>query len=60
MAKNIIEIPKAQPRSSGRPPKSFAESSERSKRRKTETLRDATDDDVLVHATQTKLHKSGK
>lgn len=58
--KKTFEIPKAQPRSLGRPPKSFGESSERSKRRKTETLRNAADDDMLIHATQTMLHKSGK
>lgn len=58
--KKTFEIPKAQPRSSGRPTKSFAESSERSKRRKTETLRNTADDDMLIHATQSKLHTSGK
>ncbi|CAH2100533.1 unnamed protein product [Euphydryas editha] len=51
---------RAQPKSSGRPSKPFNELSERSKRRKTETLRITTDNDVLIHAAKTKLQTSGK
>lgn len=58
--KKTFEIPRAQTRSSGRPTKLFAELSERSKRRKTEDLRNAEDDGVLLHAAQTKLQTSGK
>lgn len=43
----------------GRPAKSFEESSERGKRRKTEELRSTTDDALLVHAAQTTLRQRG-
>lgn len=44
----------------GRPRKSFGESSERSKRRKTEEIRSNVEDGVIVHAAQVELRKSGK
>lgn len=58
--KNTFEIQRAQPKSSGRPSKPFNELSERSKRRKTETLRITADNDMLIHAAQTNLQTSGK
>ncbi|CAG9564859.1 unnamed protein product [Danaus chrysippus] len=42
----------------GRPRKSFGESSERSKRRKTEEIRSNVEDGVIVHAAQVELRKS--
>ena len=44
----------------GRPAKSFTELCERSKRRKTESIRTSTDVEVLTHATQSKLEISGR
>lgn len=44
----------------GRPLKSFDESSERSKRRKTEKIRSTVEDNVIVHAAQTSLRVQGK
>lgn len=55
-----LAIPKVREQSSGRPTKSFSESSERSKRRKTTDLRNDTDDEMLLYAAQSKLHASGK
>ncbi|XP_047998858.1 uncharacterized protein LOC125236185 [Leguminivora glycinivorella] len=43
----------------GRPCKHFEELSERSKRRKTEVIRSNFDKEVIVHATQVELRKSG-
>lgn len=43
----------------GRPAKSFEDSSERSKRRKTEELRSNTADELLIHAAQTTLRQQG-
>lgn len=54
-----VTIPKVTSRS-GRPKKLFEESSERSKRRKTEELRSSVDVEVLTHAAQVKLSASGK
>lgn len=47
-------------RRGGRPCKLFEESSERFKRRKTEEVRSNVDVEVIVHAAQTELRKSGK
>ncbi|KAL4708807.1 hypothetical protein ACJJTC_011771 [Scirpophaga incertulas] len=44
----------------GHPRKSFGESSERSKRRKTEEIRSNAEDGVIVHTAQVELRKSGK
>ncbi|KAL4720723.1 hypothetical protein ACJJTC_002087 [Scirpophaga incertulas] len=44
----------------GRPTKSFEESSERSKRRKTQNIRESTDIEELTYAAQMKLRSSGK
>lgn len=55
-----FEIPKSKRRSSGRPTKSFLESSERSKRRKTQEVRGAVEKELLIHAAQTCLHSSGE
>ncbi|KAK9688610.1 hypothetical protein QE152_g35188 [Popillia japonica] len=44
----------------GRPSKCFHESSERSKRRKTEEIRSTVGDDVIVHAAQTTLSVQGQ
>lgn len=46
--------------SAGRPSKLFQESSERTKRRKTEELRKETDLGMLTYATRSKLGESGK
>lgn len=46
--------------SSGQPVKSFHESSERTKRRKTEALREDVDCEELVFAAKTKLRSCGK
>ncbi|XP_045508859.1 uncharacterized protein LOC123704521 [Colias croceus] len=54
-----FEIPIETPRQ-GRPCKSFADSSERSKRRKTEEIRSSTEPEVIVHAAQVVLQKDGK
>lgn len=43
----------------GRPPKSFDELSERSKRRKTEQIRASVSDEVIVHAAQSVLQTTG-
>jgi hypothetical protein len=60
--KNWLEgtftIPREMNRS-GRPSKSFGESSQRSKRRKTEELRKHTELDVLTYVTRSKLGESG-
>lgn len=45
---------------SGRPSKVFEELSERSKRRKTEAIRSNFDGDIIVHAAQVELRKTGK
>lgn len=45
---------------SGRPEKSFEELSERSKRRKTEAIRSNFDKEIIMHAAQVELRKSGK
>lgn len=47
-------------RNGGRPAKSFSESSERSKRRKTKDLRSQNEAEVLQYATQMKLRADGK
>lgn len=44
----------------GRPSKSFSDSSERSKRRKTEEIRSYIEPEVIVHAAQTILQTDGK
>lgn len=44
----------------GRPSKSFGDLSERSKRRKTEEMRSNFDQNLIVHAAQVELRKSGK
>lgn len=44
----------------GRPPKTFEELCERSKRRKTDELRSTFESDVIVHAAQVQLVKSGR
>lgn len=44
----------------GRPCKMFDESSERSKRRKTEDVRSVLEGEVIVHAAQIELRKTGK
>lgn len=54
-----FEIPKIVNRP-GRPTKPFGGLSDRSKRRKTESLRSSTDVEVLTHAAQLKLGTSGK
>ncbi|CAH1988867.1 unnamed protein product [Acanthoscelides obtectus] len=48
-----FSIPKGKQERSGRPQKTFFESSERTKRRKTKSNRSAMNTDVLVHAAQT-------
>lgn len=53
-------IPVTTPNRPGRPCKSFGESSERSKRRKTEEIRSNVKDGVILHAAQVELSKSGK
>lgn len=53
----MIPKPRSPP---GRPQKLFSEASERSKRRKTEELRNTNDLDVLTYATQAKLSGHGK
>lgn len=56
-----FEIPKiSQSKPSGRPQKSFQDLSERSRRRKTEEIRDSIDPEVLLSATQSQLRTSGK
>lgn len=55
-----FEMPVATQIRPGRPRKSFGESSERSKRRKTETVRSTLETGVIVHAAQIELSKSGK
>ncbi|CAG9570194.1 unnamed protein product [Danaus chrysippus] len=55
-----FEIPVTTKNRQGRPRKSFGESSERSKRRKTEEIRSNVEDGVIVHAAQVELRKSGK
>ena len=54
-----FEIPKSSHEHIGRPLKSFSESSERSKRRKTEQLRKCISKDALVEATKMSLQSSG-
>jgi hypothetical protein len=44
----------------GRPQKQFSDASDRSKRRKTEDVRNTMDVELLIHATQLKLRSSGK
>ncbi|GBP70311.1 hypothetical protein EVAR_52330_1 [Eumeta japonica] len=57
---STFEIPVTTTNRQGRPRKSFGESSERSKRRKTEEIRSNVEDGVIVHAVQVELRKSGK
>lgn len=54
-----FEIPITKQRQ-GRPSISFEDSSERSKRRKTEDVRSSVDEEVIVHAAAVVLQKSGK
>lgn len=44
----------------GRPRKAFGESSERTKRRKTQELRSTLEEGVILHAAQVELNKSGQ
>lgn len=55
-----VTIPVFGSTSSGRPQKPFDELSERSKRKKTESLRNKVDTNILIHAAQTKLQTCGK
>lgn len=55
-----FEIPCETIHRQGRPNKLFAESSERTKRRKTEEIRATVDDDIIVHAAQVCLQTGGK
>lgn len=55
-----FEIPNVSHERAGRPSKPFSESSERTKRRKTEELRKCVSKEVLVHATKVELQSSGK
>lgn len=58
-----LELPKAMTTATtvfGRPQKSFGDSSERSKRRKTQGLRETVDTEELTFATQMKLRACGK
>lgn len=54
-----FEIPFQAQNRPGRPSKSFEESSERSKRRKTEVVRSAVGDSVIIHAAQSTLRAKG-
>lgn len=51
---------KEKPTVSGRPTRSFSESSDRTKRRKTEELRASVSTEVLLHSTTSKLRSEGK
>lgn len=55
-----FEIPVDMHQRPGRPTKSFSESSERTKRRKTEGVRASYDEEVIVHAAQVILQTEGK
>lgn len=55
-----FEIPAVSQNRPGRPSKLFNESSERTKRRKTEEIRSVVAQDVIVHAARVELRKSGK
>lgn len=56
-----IEIPvESSQNQPGRPQKSFGESSDRSKRRKTEKMRSCYEKDLIIHAAGVELEKSGK
>lgn len=55
-----IPIGMASQKRPGRPMKSFEDSSERSKRRKTEELRGNFEKDIIIHAAKVELGKSGK
>ena len=55
-----FEIPAISQNRPGRPSKLFNESSERTKRRKTEEIRSVVAQDVIIHAAQVELRKSGK
>lgn len=55
-----FEIPLDMYQRPGRPTKSFSESSERTKRRKTEGVRASYDEEVIVHAAQVVLQTEGK
>ncbi|KAH9635588.1 hypothetical protein HF086_012257 [Spodoptera exigua] len=55
-----FEIPMLKKNHPGRPCKSFGESSERSKRRKTEEIRSVVEEEVIIHAAQVVLQKRGK
>lgn len=54
-----FEIPILTQNRPGRPCKSFSESSERSKRRKTEEVRSVVEEEVIIHAAQSILQKGG-
>ncbi|CAH2102438.1 unnamed protein product [Euphydryas editha] len=54
-----FEIPIESASPQGRPPKSFGELSERSKRRKTEEIRASVGDEVIVHAATSVLQTTG-
>lgn len=54
-----FEIPIGVPLRTGRPSKSFEESSERSKRKKTEKIRAEVDDSIIIHAAQSSLRSKG-
>lgn len=55
-----FEIPVGTSNRQGRPSKSFEDSSERTKRRKTEEIRSSVEPEVIVHAAQMILHTDGK
>lgn len=55
-----FEIPVHSLNQPGRPSKSFSDSSERSKRRKTEEIRSNVDDEMIIHAAQVILQTKGK
>lgn len=55
-----IPVVKTLQKRPGRPSKSFEDVSERSKRRKTEELRSNFEKDIIIHAAQVELGKSGK
>lgn len=55
-----IEIPVVAQNRPGRPRILFGESSERTKRRKTEEIRSNLEEEVIIHAAQVELRKSGK
>lgn len=60
LTKNIINTPTPSTSTVGRPRKLFHESSDKSKRRKVQSLVSAHSEQELIHAAQVSLHKSGK